>query len=298
MMDVGVVLPQIRADWNDVLEAAQHAESTGADSVWVVDHVYAIQPELGILEAWTLLSALASVTERVELGAQVFCQSFRNPALFAKMAATLDRVSSGRFRLLIGAGWFEQEYGAFGYEFPPPGVRVDQLREAVHVLKGMLSGKDEPFTFEGKHYQVRDVVNVPPPSRPVPVEVGGARDRVLRLVARSADGWNCPAIALGGLDDRLAYLRSQCERFGRSIDELRLTCQITCTVGDEEAESRPDVAMFGPENGIRGSVDQAVERVTELIGKGISGFHCIVSRGERGRACLERLLTEVRPRVG
>jgi alkanesulfonate monooxygenase SsuD/methylene tetrahydromethanopterin reductase-like flavin-dependent oxidoreductase (luciferase family) len=296
-MDIGVVLPQVKADWSDVLEAARHAESAGADSVWVVDHVYAIQPELGILEAWTLLSALASVTERVELGAQVFCQSFRNPALLAKMAATLDHVSGGRLRLLIGAGWFEQEYDAFGYEFPRAGVRVEQLQETVHVLKGMLSGKDEPFSFRGEHYTVRDVVNVPPPSRALPVEVGGARDRVLRLVARSADGWNCPAVALGMLDDRLAYLRSQCERFGRGIDELRLTCQITCTVGDEEAESRPDVAMFGPQTGLRGSVEEAAERAGELMGKGMSGFHCVVPRGDRGRACLERLLTEVRPKV-
>jgi len=296
-MDIGVVLPQVRADWSDVLEAARHAESSGADSVWVVDHLYAIQPELGILEAWTVLSALASVTERVELGAQVFCQSFRNPALFAKMAATLDRVSEGRFRLLIGAGWFEQEYGAFGYEFPSAGVRVDELQDSVHILKGMLSGKDEPFSFEGAHYWVRDAVNVPPPARTVPVEVGGARDRVLRLIARSADGWNCPAIALPMLDERLSYLRSQCERFGRSIDELRLTCQITCTVGDEDAESRPDVGMFGPQNGLRGSVEEAAERARELMDRGISGFHCIVPRGERGRACLERLIGEVRPKV-
>src|SRR5437764_12753729 len=96
-MDVGVVLPQVRADWNDVLEAARHAESAGADSVWVVDHVYVIQPELGILEAWTVLSALAWLTERVELGAQVFFPSFRNPALFANMAATLDRGPDGRY---------------------------------------------------------------------------------------------------------------------------------------------------------------------------------------------------------
>src|SRR5947209_2309509 len=113
-MDIGLVLPQIRADWDDVVQTAQRAESLGLDSVWVVDHLQAISPDMGILEAWTVLSALAPLTERVELGAQVFCQSFRNPALFGKMAATLDRVSGGRLRVLMGAGWYEDEYHRFG----------------------------------------------------------------------------------------------------------------------------------------------------------------------------------------
>jgi len=298
MADLGLVLPQHKVEWEDVLQAARNAEELGFDSVWVVDHLQSMQPELGILEAWTVLSALATATQRVELGAQVFCQSFRNPALFAKMAATLDRVSGGRFRLLIGAGWYEDEYLKFGYDFPKAGVLVEQLRETVTILQGMLSGKDEPFTFEGQHYSVDGVRNIPPPVRtPLPVEIGGARDRVLRTVARQGDGWNCPAVALGMLDDRLAFLKQECEKAGRSIDDLRLTVQITCTVGDEEAESRPDIAMFGAQNGLRGSVDEAVDRAHQLMAKGISGFHCIVPRGSRGKAILERLTSEVRPKL-
>ena len=297
-MDVGIVLPQIKAEWDDVLATARRAEELGADSAWVVDHLTWMPPHLGILEPWTVLSALAASTERLELGAQVFCQSFRNPALLAKMAATLDRVSAGRFRLLVGAGWFEDEYRAFGYDFPPPGVRVAQLEEAVRILKGTLGPSAEPFTFEGEHYRVHEIVNTPQPVRaPLPVEVGGAGDRVLRIVARHADGWNCPSAALGGFDDRLARLKEECDRAGRSIEDIRLTCQITCTVGDEEAEARPDVAMFWPQHGFRGSPEQAAQRAGDLIEKGVSGFHCVVPRGDRGLACLERLITEVRPRV-
>jgi alkanesulfonate monooxygenase SsuD/methylene tetrahydromethanopterin reductase-like flavin-dependent oxidoreductase (luciferase family) len=297
-MHVGVVLPQIKTEWDDVLGTARRAEELGADSVWVVDHLTWMPPQLGILEPWTVLSALASATERVELGAQVLCQSFRNPALLAKMAATLDRVSGGRARLLIGAGWFEDEYRAFGYEFPPAGVRVSQLEEAVRILNGMLAGSDEPFSFEGEHYRVDGVVNAPGPVRPpMPVEIGGSGDRVLGIVAEHAGGWNCPSNSLGSLDERLATLRSRCERAGRSIEDLRLTCQITCTVGDEEAESRPDVAIFGPQNGFRGTPEQAADRAGELIGKGISGFHCIVPRGDRGLDILARMLSEVRPKV-
>jgi alkanesulfonate monooxygenase SsuD/methylene tetrahydromethanopterin reductase-like flavin-dependent oxidoreductase (luciferase family) len=297
-VDLGVVLPQIRAEWDDVLQTARHAEEIGLDSLWVVDHLTWMPPQLGILEAWTVLSALAAATQRVELGAQVFCQSFRNPALFAKMAATLDRISGGRFRLLIGAGWFQDEYRAFGYDFPAAGTRVDQLREAVLVLKGLLSGKDEPFTFEGEHYRATEVVNAPAPVRaPLPVEIGGSGDRVLRLIAREADGWNCPALSLDKLDDRLAFLRKECEAAGRSFAELRITCQITCTIGDEEAESRPDVAIFNPANGLRGSVDEAAARLRELTEKGVTGFHCITPRGERGWPILERLVNEVKPKV-
>jgi alkanesulfonate monooxygenase SsuD/methylene tetrahydromethanopterin reductase-like flavin-dependent oxidoreductase (luciferase family) len=165
VVKVGVVLPQIKAEWQDVAGAARRAEELGADSVWVVDHLMWMPPQLGTLESWTLLSALAASTESVELGAQVLCQSFRNPALLAKMAATLDRVSNGRFRLLIGAGWFEDEYRAFGFEFPSAGVRVTQLRESVRILKGMLGGSGEPFSFDGEHYRVHEVVNAPPPVR-------------------------------------------------------------------------------------------------------------------------------------
>jgi alkanesulfonate monooxygenase SsuD/methylene tetrahydromethanopterin reductase-like flavin-dependent oxidoreductase (luciferase family) len=295
---VGVVLPQSKAEWQDVLDDARFAESLGADSVWVVDHVLSLRPEAGILEAWTLMSALAASTERVEIGAQVLCQSFRDPALLAKMAATLDRVSGGRLRLLVGAGWFQQEYEAFGWEFPSPGVLVEQLRETIAILKGLLSGKPEPFTFEGTHYRVNGAVNAPQPARaPMPIEVGGARDRVLRTVARDADGWNCPSIALPLLDDRIAFLTEQCERYGRSIKELRLTCQIVCAVGDDELTQKPELAMFGPDHGLVGSVDQAVQRAGEMIEKGIEGFHVIVARGERGRACLERLVNEVRPQL-
>ena len=106
------------------------------------------------------------------------------------MAATLDHVADGRLRMVLGAGWFEAEYQAFGWEFPHPGVRVDQLRDAVRILKGLLN-EDGPFSYEGRHYRVRDAVNLPPPlRRPMPIEVGGTGDRMLRLIAQEADGWS------------------------------------------------------------------------------------------------------------
>lgn len=296
-MHIGVVLPQVGADWDLCLDWARHAEDAGADSVWVVDHVLGFPPPRGILEAWSLMAGLAAATSRVEIGAQVLCQSFRNPAMLAKMAATTDRIAGGRLRMLIGAGWFQEEYEQYGWEFPSPGARIEQLRESVTILKELL-GPHESVTFEGKHYQVRNAVNLPLPVRqPMPIEIGGAGDRLLRTVAQSGDGWNSPGAALGVLDDRLAFLAEACAKAGRSMADLRLSCQIVCAVGDEEAGQHPGLAMFSPQHGLIGSVDQATARARELIEKGITDFNCVVPPGRRGLACLDRLITEVKPKL-
>ena len=295
-VDLGLVLPQLSTTWEQTLDAARHAESIGADSVWVIDHVLGFRPDGAILEAWTVLSALAVCTKRVELGAQVLCQSFRNPALLAKMTTTLDHVSAGRVRTLIGAGWFEPEYRQYGWDFAPGGVRVGQLRDAVRILRGMLAAKG-PFTYEGTHYSVHDAVNTPPPARRIPIEVGGAGDRMLRLIAAEADGWNCPAPALANLEERAAFLARACDERGRAISELRRTLQIVCAVGDEQALQHPALANFAPQLGFVGSIDTAARRMSELIELGFTGFYCIVPPGPTGRACFERLVNDVRPRV-
>ena len=296
-MHVGVVLPQVGADWDKVLEAARHAEEVGADSVWVIDHVLGFPPQRGILEAWTEMSAVAASTERVQIGAQVLCQSFRSPALLAKMTASLDQISNGRVRMLIGAGWFEQEYRQFGWDFPSPGARIEQLRETIRILRGLLSEHDA-FTYEGKHYQVRDAVNLPlPVQQPLPIEVGGAGERLMRTVAWLGDGWNCPGAALGMLDNRLELLRVECENRGRAMDELRLSCQIVCAIDDDEAAQHPGMAMFNPQLGFVGDQTKAADRARELMDKGLTDFNCIVPPGARGRAALERML-EVRAKVG
>jgi alkanesulfonate monooxygenase SsuD/methylene tetrahydromethanopterin reductase-like flavin-dependent oxidoreductase (luciferase family) len=287
---IGVVLPQ--SQWSYTLEAARWAEETGADSLWVIDHINGFPVERGILEAWTVLCMLAGETTRPQLGAQVFCQSFRSPALLAKMAATFDHIAPGRLRLLIGAGWYEGEYEAFGYPFPPAGKRVDELRESVKILKGMLSGSDEPFS----HGPVTQVRNIPAAS--IGVEIGGVGDRIMRLTAEEAAGWNTPGAALERLDDRLAKLDEELARAGRKRSELVVSAQIVCAVGDDEAKAHPGLGMFSPEQGLVGSVDQAVQRAGELMAKGVSGFHCVLAPGSKGRACFERLQTEVRPQLG
>ena len=169
-MKIGMLLPMNDADgpgaatWSRIRSIARMAEDGGLDSVWVYDHLifrFPDQPEDGIHEPWTLLSAAAAVTERVELGTIVLGTGFRPPALLAKMAATLDEVSGGRLILGLGTGWHEPEYTAFGYPFDH---RVGRFEEALGIIVPLLRG--ERVTFHGRWHDVEDAVLLPPPPRP------------------------------------------------------------------------------------------------------------------------------------
>jgi probable F420-dependent oxidoreductase len=182
-----------------VLAFTERAEALGLQSVWVCDHFVSSppgQPVEGIHEGWTILSALAAATSRVELGQLVMCTSFRNPALLAKMAATADTVSGGRLTLGLGAGWDEAEFEAFGY---PTDHRAGRFEEAVRIIHPLLNG--ERVTFAGRYHEVADAVLMPPPDRQIPILIAGKGPRVLRLTARYADAWN--TAWFGHPDDRL-----------------------------------------------------------------------------------------------
>ena len=175
-MRIGVVVPMSVSDgpgrmpgWADVAAFAGHAEAIGLDSVWVCDHFLSSppgQPPEGIHEGWTLLSALAAATSRVEVGSLVMCVSFRNPALLAKMAATVDAVSSGRLVLGLGAGWYDPEYEAFGYSTDH---RFGRFEEALRIIGPLLRG--EKVSFAGRYHRVQEAVLLPAPDRPIPILV-------------------------------------------------------------------------------------------------------------------------------
>lgn len=269
--EVGVVLPQLGGSWPDVVRVARRAEEAGFDSVWVVDHLVGFPPESGILEAWTLMSALAGATSRIGIGAQVLCQSFRSPALLAKMATTLDLVSGGRLRFLVGAGWFEPEYKAFGYRFPSAGERVAAVEDTVAICRGMFDAGTAPFSYDGLLHHVDAVRNIPPPSRRIPIGIGGVGSRMIDLVARCADEWNVPAMVLGSYARRRALLEERLAVHGRDV---RRSAQIVFAPGDRPVP--PLLEMFKPELGLRGSTDQMVERAGQLSAEGITGLYGFV----------------------
>jgi alkanesulfonate monooxygenase SsuD/methylene tetrahydromethanopterin reductase-like flavin-dependent oxidoreductase (luciferase family) len=231
-MKVGVVLPQSAEDgaggtWAEIAALARQAEAGGIDSLWVCDHFFFREDdgrEVGIHEAWTLLTALAAVTGRVELGTLVLATSFRNPGLLAKMAATADEVAGGRLILGLGCGWYETEYDAFDYPFDH---RVGRFEEALKIVVPLIRG--ERVTVRGQWTSVDDAVLLPPPRRTaMPILVAAKGERMLRLTARHADQWQT---AWFGLPDerwteRHDGLLEACRAEGRDPATVELTVGI------------------------------------------------------------------------
>lgn len=240
-MKIGLVLPQgpqegDGASWTEILALARHAEAGGIDSLWVYDHfLYRVEgePEVGFHEAWTLLSALAAVTDRVELGTLVLATSFRPAGLLAKMAATADDVAAGRLILGLGCGWHEPEYRTFGYPFDH---RVGRFEEALRIIVPLIRG--DRVTFNGAWSAVEDAVLLPPPRRPsMPILIAAKGERMLRLTARHADAWQT---AWFGLPDerftqRYQDLLAACDVEGRDPGTLELTVGVDVSDAQEGA---------------------------------------------------------------
>ena len=198
----------------------------------LVDHMWAEGlPEVDFLDAWTTLGAIAEATERLRLGPLVACNSYRNPGLLAKMAASLDQISGGRFELGLGAGWQESEYLGYGYEFPPVGTRLEQLAEALEIIDGLF--KNERTDFDGRHYRFRDVPFEPKPvQRPLPITIGGAGKKVLLgLVAKHASRWNCPMPDAGRMPELIDALGEHCTEIGRDMNEITISEQMAVVIG-------------------------------------------------------------------
>jgi F420-dependent oxidoreductase-like protein len=215
--------------WERTVGVSRQAEHLGFESVWLFDHFHTVpRPTDEItFESFTALSALAAVTERVRLGHIVLCNGFRNPALTAKMAATLDVISSGRFELGIGAGWKRDEWLAYGYGFPETPVRLAMLHDALEVIGRMLEGdRSAHATFDGRHHSVADARNVPKPIQPtgMPIMVGGNGPNVTwRLAARYADELNLDGLSPAEVSDALPTIRGRCEEIGRDPESLAIS---------------------------------------------------------------------------
>jgi F420-dependent oxidoreductase-like protein len=218
---------------------------TSFDSAWMSDHFMADpeQPDLPSLEGWTTICYLAHAYPNLHFGTIVLAQSYRNPALLAKMGATLQLLTGGRFILGIGAGWWEEEYLSYGYPFPKPAVRIRQLEEAVQIIRKLWS---EPrATFEGKYYQVRNAICEPKPKPQPPIMIGGGGEQLtLRLVAQYADWWNVPTTNPEKFAHKLNVLRSHCEAVGRDYNEIVKVAGGFVAIGETESEAKHKAELF------------------------------------------------------
>jgi probable F420-dependent oxidoreductase len=265
----------------------QQAEADGFDSIWLADHLLYRdpgQPTRGIWETWTVLSALAEATQRVEIGTLVLCNSIRNPAVVAKMATAADEVSDGRLVLGIGAGWNEPEYQAFGLPFDH---LVSRFEEALQVLRPLLH--DGHVDFSGRYYRARDCDDVPrgPRAEGPPVLVGGEGPRMLRLTAQYADLWNTGY--MGGpetMAEPFARIEAACRQAGRDPSTLGVTALIGLWFPDLQSDqpSYFDKPLTGtPEEiaaAIRGYEELGVEHIM---------FQCVPYTDETRRRLTEAL---------
>lgn len=277
-----------------VARQAEAADRSGFDTVLVMDHFYQLPmlgpPENYMVESYTLLAALAQRTSTVRLGALVTGNTYRNPALLAKTVTALDLVSSGRAQLGIGAGWFEIEHQALGFEFGTFTDRFEKLEEALQIIIPML--RDERPTLAGKHYRVEDAVNQPPPISRVPVMIGGAGERkTLRLVAQYADESNL-ICDLAEIPRKLDALAAHCQRLGRDRGEITVSVQRTVCIAPTHEQAEAEVTRFLGERGIDldtaddatrqmiearitvGDPDEVGEKLAAVLDLGVDGLTC------------------------
>ena len=246
-MRVGVQLPEVErvVRWSEVAAIARAAEASGYDSVWVGDHLLYRgdgRAERGPWDAWTQLAALAAITGRVRLGPLVAAAAFHPPGLVARMAASIDEVSRGRFTLGIGAGWNEAEFRAFGI---PLDHLASRFEESFGIVRRLLAG--ERVTFEGRFHRVQDAVLLPPPARRVPLMIGSQGPRVLAAALAHVDAWNVWYDIYGntakGFAARCAEVDAICRRVGREPrDVARSACVLVAIGGGgERAHAVPPV---------------------------------------------------------
>ena len=277
--------------FDHVIRQAVEAENSGFDTVMLMDHFFQLpglgQPDEYMLECYTALGAIARETSRVRLSSLVTGNTYRNPAVLAKIITTLDVVSGGRAQLGIGAGWFELEHNSFGIEFGTFTDRFEKLEEALNIILPMLRG--ERPSLDGKWYTVTDAINEPPPVRRVPVMIGGSGERkTFRMVAQYADSANiiCP---VDQISHKLDVIAGHCETQGRDRSEIVVSrlAYLCVAPTHDEAQAELDAMLLGrgvPESKLEtaranfhwGDPDEVAEEMASQMALGLDGF-CVNS---------------------
>ena len=270
------------AKWQTTVEVAQQIERLGYDSLWVYDHFHNVPRPAGeaVFECWTTIAAISQLTSTVRLGQMVGCNSYRNPAVLAKITANIDVISGGRLDWGIGAGWYENEYRAYGFDFPKPKDRIGMLSEAVQVVRSMWT--EAETTFSGEYYDIKRAQCDPKPlQQPTPpIWIGGSGEQLtLRVVAKYADCSN-----FGGPPETWAHkrdvLRQHCAAVGRDPDTIRMTWspEVVIRRTDAEIDELGSRALWGQPvaewraNNLVGTPEQVAEKMRAYTDLGCRGF--------------------------
>jgi F420-dependent oxidoreductase-like protein len=247
-MKIGAFIPQgWRMDlsgvtkenqWKTILDSASKIENLGYESIWVYDHFHTVPTPTQdpTYECWSLMSALSQTTSRVRLGQMCTCNSYRNPSYLTKVASTIDVMSGGRLEYAIGAGWYDQEYEAYGYEYPSAGIRLKMLEESLIIYKRMTT--QEKASFEGEYYQIKDAINQPKPIQEPhpPLWVCGGGEKVtLKLLARYGDYGNWD-VDVDGFISKSNILKQHCDTENRDFDDIGKTLHTNVIIGDNQSD--------------------------------------------------------------
>ena len=307
--------PLFGFDYKTIEKIAVNAEELGYDSLWTCDHFFKDRDAVtrNSLEAWTLLTSLATKTTKPKLGVLVSCNSYRHPALLAKIAATVDMISEGRLILGIGAGWKEVEYEAYGFPFPPVGERMNRLEESLRAIIQLFTS--DRATFDGEYYQLREAPFAPKPiQKPYPsILIGGhGEKRTLRLVAKYGDMSNFSPWAADRIDRLLKTLRGHCDDIGRDYNTITKTYLGYCLISENSQEIQAFNERRAQEQGIpvdsylekqsklpgawAGSPEEIAKQYQYLIDRGFSHFQLLFPYG-RELEMSERFAKEVRPKL-
>lgn len=271
------------------------------DSVWVDDHFWPWAKfqsnDTPYVECMTTIAYFAARYPTLKFGSSVLCQSYRNPALMAKMVANLQWLTGGRFLFGLGAGWMEEEYLANNMEFPKPAVRIAQLEEVIQIINKLWH--ETPASFTGKYYQIKDAYLMPKPEPIPPLLIGGGGEQLtLRVVAKYADIWNIPGGTYENYAHKLGILRQHCDAIGRDFNTIVKSWSAECiAVAPTEAEARQIAESTPYQNGpIYGTPAQVAEQLQAFVDLGVS--YLVVRLVDfPSTAGLQLFIDEVMPRL-
>ena len=235
-MDLHDIKPE--QQWDTIIEASARIEKLNYASVWVYDHFHTVPSPTQdpTFECWSLMAALSQVTENVRIGQMCTCNSYRNPAYLTKVASTIDSMSGGRLEFAIGAGWYDQEYKAYGYDYPTAGVRLKMLEEALQIYIAMTT--QDKASFEGDYYKIKDAINQPKPlQKPYPPlwVCGGGEKVTLKLLAKYGDYGNWD-VDVEGFVHKSKILKTHCEEQNRNYSDIKKTLHTNVIIGNNQKD--------------------------------------------------------------